>query len=263
MTDVISNQDADSLIKLMAESAAVPGPLAERRRKLLSELSGLINADLWVWVINSRMAPPTGTAAPVVTLPMGNWTSETQRDHFFRACTSAEYAELLAPALAPLHGTHFTHTRDQLFPGGSFHRSAFHARWWKGFGLDDFILSLYPLPRGGTSGVGFHRFTGRLPFTERERCLVHVVTSSVDWLHTDCPNVPLAAADSLAGSPQLRFILLMVLAGHGRREIAGKMGLSEHTVGEYMKDLYGRFGVNSRGELAAMMMEGGGDGEEC
>jgi DNA-binding CsgD family transcriptional regulator len=48
-----------------------------------------------------------------------------------------------------------------------------------------------------------------------------------------------------------------MLKGDSRKQIAAALGLSEHTVGDYLKQLYRHFGVSSRGELQAHFIAGG------
>jgi DNA-binding CsgD family transcriptional regulator len=52
-------------------------------------------------------------------------------------------------------------------------------------------------------------------------------------------------------SPRMRQTLERLLAGDSEKEIAARFGRSRHTVHVYVKKLYQRFGVSSRGELFA------------
>lgn len=49
--------------------------------------------------------------------------------------------------------------------------------------------------------------------------------------------------------PRLRRTLQALLDGDSEKEAAKRMGLSPHTVHEYVRDLYRHFGVRSRAEL--------------
>ena len=60
-----------------------------------------------------------------------------------------------------------------------------------------------------------------------------------------------AAVESL--SPRMRQTLECLLAGDSEKEIAAKLRLSPHTVHVYVKSLYRRLGVSSRGELFAVI----------
>jgi DNA-binding CsgD family transcriptional regulator len=55
--------------------------------------------------------------------------------------------------------------------------------------------------------------------------------------------------------PRLRQTLELLLHGDGEKQIAGKLKLSQHTVHGYVKEVYRRFGVNSRAELLALWVK--------
>jgi len=52
-------------------------------------------------------------------------------------------------------------------------------------------------------------------------------------------------------SPRMIDTLQHLLSGDSEKEVAGKLGLSPHTVHIHVKNLYKRLGVCSRGELMA------------
>ena len=56
-------------------------------------------------------------------------------------------------------------------------------------------------------------------------------------------------------SPRVRQTLDRLLAGDSEKEIAANLRLSPHTVHVYVKTLYRRFGVCSRGELLARFVD--------
>jgi len=66
-------------------------------------------------------------------------------------------------------------------------------------------------------------------------------------------NSPPAAQEPL--SPRERQTLELLLAGNAEKEIASRLSISRHTVHVYVKSLYKRFGVNSRGELLARWVQ--------
>jgi DNA-binding NarL/FixJ family response regulator len=49
--------------------------------------------------------------------------------------------------------------------------------------------------------------------------------------------------------PRVRQVMALALCGHSRKLIAEKLELSEHTVVDYLKQIYKQFGVNSRVQL--------------
>ena len=52
--------------------------------------------------------------------------------------------------------------------------------------------------------------------------------------------------------PRHQKILDLLLSGYHEKVIAAKLGLSQHTVHDYVKAIYRRFDVHSRGELMAL-----------
>jgi DNA-binding CsgD family transcriptional regulator len=52
-------------------------------------------------------------------------------------------------------------------------------------------------------------------------------------------------------SPRQRQTLELLLSGDAEKQIAARLNISRHTVHVYVKSLYKRFGVCSRGELLA------------
>jgi FixJ family two-component response regulator len=91
---------------------------------------------------------------------------------------------------------------------------------------------------------------------KRDRALVHILSSQDDWLHHYGTNVP-AKDKILKLSPRQRQVMSFLLAGDSLKEVAQKLGLSEHTVGDHVKQIYKHFSVSSRAELLAHFIPGG------
>ncbi|MBX3191741.1 MAG: helix-turn-helix transcriptional regulator [Labilithrix sp.] len=78
-----------------------------------------------------------------------------------------------------------------------------------------------------------------LPFTER-RVLSELASGRTSRI---------AVAEPFP--PREREVLEWLLTGASQKEIAQQLGLSVHTVRQYVKNLYKRLGVSSRAELMA------------
>ena len=72
------------------------------------------------------------------------------------------------------------------------------------------------------------------------------------------PAVAGGGPPPVALSPRMRQTLERLLAGDSEKEIAARLKLSPHTVHVYIKTLYRRFDVCSRGELFARFIQRGG-----
>ena len=60
-----------------------------------------------------------------------------------------------------------------------------------------------------------------------------------------------SAAKTQGLSRRLEQTLRSLLGGDSEKQVAAKLGLSQHTVHVYVKALYRKYGVSSRGELLA------------
>jgi DNA-binding NarL/FixJ family response regulator len=54
--------------------------------------------------------------------------------------------------------------------------------------------------------------------------------------------------------PRLKKVMKLLLEGDSEKQVAFKLGLSPHTVHEYVKNLYSELQVCSRGELLAQFV---------
>jgi DNA-binding NarL/FixJ family response regulator len=54
--------------------------------------------------------------------------------------------------------------------------------------------------------------------------------------------------------PRLKKVMKLLLEGDSEKQVAFKLGLSPHTVHEYVKNLYSELEVSSRGELLAQFV---------
>ena len=90
---------------------------------------------------------------------------------------------------------------------------------------------------------------------KRDLALVQTVSSEADWLQNCAKNVT-AKEKILKLSPRQRQVLSFLLAGYSLKEVAPKLELSEHTVGDYVKQIYKQFSVSSRAALLALFISG-------
>jgi FixJ family two-component response regulator len=91
---------------------------------------------------------------------------------------------------------------------------------------------------------------------KRNRAWTHVMSSQIDEPYLHGTNVPAKEKISKL-TPRQRDVISLLLAGDSLKEIAQKLGLSKHTVGDYVKEIYKHFSVSSRAELLAQFIPGG------
>jgi hypothetical protein len=256
----LADEDVQSIVSLVADVALVNGPIRRKRKALLDGLSEMVNGDCWLW---AHSYIDLGDLRPV----------NLQYQQCGRVGVRGAVAYALRvfgafgipPENPPLkeltiRGKHFTRSVCELVGREAWTNKRSRAYVYA-FGMDDFVYSIVPIRREGnrtySSGVGLGRKTGRPYFTPRERKIIHIVISSVSWLHSD--GISSENADVVEQLPtRLRCILPMLIAGRSNAEIAAARNLSLDTVKKYVSDLYDIIGVQNRAELIAKFAIGDG-----
>jgi DNA-binding CsgD family transcriptional regulator len=247
-------EDVKSIIRLLGDIGAMTDPIVDRRRALMNRLCRLIRADIWIWV-HSRVDPETSYPSAFKLID-GGWRDEAERVSFI----SALHDPVLNAAIIAKQtlGPHRTTVRRDLLREEIPQEAAILDRWTANCGMRESVTTLYWLGQGVISGLGFHRRAGEPGFSDRERCIVHVIASQLDWLHRAETDVPGNSDKLLQFSPRQREVLVHLMSGDSRREIAEKLHLSEHTVADHMKAIYQALKVSSRPELLTLFMSGAG-----
>jgi len=121
-------------------------------------------------------------------------------------------------------------------------------------GLEGYMLSLAHLPtRAWCVAIALFRRKGRPAFSSDDCAWLDMFHRQLEWLYRErCSDVD-ELTDQL--SPRLRDVLYRLLAGDSAKQIAYRLELSQHTVRGYIKDIYRRLDVSSRGELLARCLK--------
>jgi DNA-binding CsgD family transcriptional regulator len=248
--------DVERIVRMISTSSdpTVKIALHDRKRLLLEGTAELIDADMWMWSM-AVLNPEVDRDVMSTGVVDGGWRDENERVAAIRVLTDPKFNEqILGPVVdACQREAYTTFLRSDLVPDATWEKIG---KEWRETGYDANIVAVYPLKQGVYSGVGFHRRMGKPDFGDRERAIVHVIFGQVDWLHREGSNLG-AGRLALQLSPRQRQVLIYLLGGDSRKEIARKLQLSEHTVGDYLKQIYKQFSVNSRSALLAHFISGG------
>lgn len=244
---MLSEEDVRKITRLIGDIAINADSLNNKRCQLISNLSELIEADGWLWVV--------GGVDPDRQLPM-------QMSMLSGGLTNHQVAALLdspsdtntpSPCDQPMaeliaKGNHFVRTRQELVDDKTWYDNANTQTYFIGHGIDHPVYAITPLGDMGFSGIGFFRTNGRAPFSERQRKIIQIVTTEVRWL---CDSaLPERVGDAVANlTPRLRSVLTLLLDGFVCSDIAELFHLSPHTVKGYIRDIYRHFEINSQLEL--------------
>ncbi len=248
----ISESDARAMVRLVAEVAAFNAEHATAKHHLMEGLMKMIGADCWVWALAYlRINKPPA----YVSISHGGFTEE----RFLKLLKASDHPDmelLMAPFVQELmtQKSQVTRLRQQIDPTGIFMSTAVYPLWLEA-DIAPLILSAQPLNDECVSLVGFYRRANQPLFNERENRIAHIMLTEVSWLHsTGWPQD--FGADVPTLSPSRRLVLNLLLEGNSRKMVADQLNLSIHTVGDYVKDIYRTFGVQSHAELMLRFTRG-------
>lgn len=250
----LDEADVRALVRLVAECAVIPGGIMAQKKHLMDGLLELVDAAHWMW--NVARIEPDGS---IVAVSLHHNVSEAQ----LARLADENYGHQDNPcnrAMAELCGRYPSWSRrmeDMLDVEAE-------AAWLEPFRRDlDMGQSIFTMRAMDgeptlTSAIGIHRPFGAEPFTERELRLVHIVAGEVEWLHR-ADAVPIEDGSSVATlAPRLQTVLTLLVDGQSSKSIAHHLGLSQHTVRDYVKQVYRHFDVGSHPELMRRFMVGDG-----
>ena len=254
MIEMLQN-DIQAVIRLLSDVAdpTVDHDLPARKRLLADGLAELIGADIWMWSATAVNHETPGDFMTTCLIDSG-WESEAERARVYEAMSSKD---LSGDAQLPIYnalraGAPSTWLREELFKPGDWQRQVII---WNNLGLHGLILSFHPVSHNASSNVGFHRRAGKPDFTIRDKYIVHLALQHLKWMHSHGIH-PRAHEQVIRLRPRERQVLMYTLNGDSRKAIAGKMGISEYTVADYLKQLHKHFAVSSRAELQAYFFLG-------
>jgi len=227
--------------------------LSDRKHTLVHGVAQLIGADFWCWSVGI-LSESTEEAMSNSWMD-GGLTDDAEKLRFINLLTAGEFATAVNPVLAEIinNNRYITYLSQEIF---AIPQIAAVEHLWNEAGFGHNILSTYALEPGVCSGIGLHRRFGKPPFTERDRTIVHLVFQQVEWLHRDNGKIPINRT-LLNLSQRERQVLIFLMGGDSTKQVAKRLNLSPHTVGDYVKSIYRQLGVNSRGELLAHFISGG------
>jgi DNA-binding CsgD family transcriptional regulator len=158
---------------------------------------------------------------------------------------------------ARLRGPLVTRSLEQLIDRDQWHASEVFNRYMKPGRMDSRIISFRQFstdPRT-INAITLHRATDEPAFNPREVRLVHLFHHELGRLL----GHRLAVVHNRATGdlpPRLRQVLNCLMEGNSEKQVARRLGLSQHTVHTYINRLHRRFNVQSRGELLSRCLGG-------
>jgi DNA-binding CsgD family transcriptional regulator len=253
--------DVEAMIRILSRAGdpTVEMSLVDRKRAIMEGIVHLIAADAWVWMIG-RVNPELPGDSMATSIVDGGWRDDCERAEVFRIIVHPDLQRVVTQPLhwAVLEDRSLTHSREELV-GNSVWNGTNVSGQWRAAGFDDLVISVYPVGEYAFSAAGFYRRLGNPAFDDRDKAILHIMFQQIDWLHRQGSNV--AASDKVIDlSPRERQVMLLLLGGDSRKQVAAKLQLSQHTVADYLKEIYRKLGVSSRAELLSKFIPGGKQG---
>jgi DNA-binding CsgD family transcriptional regulator len=161
----------------------------------------------------------------------------------------------LFEAIRHVPGRLVTRTRRQLVSDAAWYRSVAWNEYRRPIKIDDQLTSVYRIPETGTINViALHRAGGEREFSPREHRLLSFFHEELGRLvGRSLVSAMEPSPDKLA--PRLRQTLGCLLEGDSEKQVAGRLGLSQATIHQYVTALYRHFGVKSRAQLLAHIIK--------
>lgn len=239
------------MVRLVADVAGLQADHATAKRYLMNGLKEMIGADCWVWALG-YLNPDK---PPVYASFLHEGFDEGRFARYLQAVEHPDMRFLMEPFTRELMERQAQLTRAYS-AGEEISTKPVHS-FWLAADIAPIILSARPLNEECVSIIALYRPAGRPMFDERERKLAHILLTEVSWLHAAGWPQEFAAKTPML-SRQRRLVLNLLLEGHSRKMVAGQLGLSIHTVSDYVKDIYRNFGVQSHAGLMRRFTKGDG-----
>jgi DNA-binding CsgD family transcriptional regulator len=261
MTPTYSHDDVAALLRIANEVTELPPDERARRAHILGSLLSLVGGCS---AVCSEIDPrrdgggESGCWAVPDRIACAGVLSNDQRALINRYVTGAVAA--LDPCVPFLLSRRdqpvLTLRRGDVVDTATWRRSAHFNEVRRPLGFGESLYAKLVTPDGRRLKLSFHRAAGEPSFTPHHARLIDLFNANLAGAYVVRPPSPASAPpttevdiDSLPA--RLRPVLGRLLAGDAEKQAAITLGLSRHTVHEYTKTLYRRFGVNSRGELLA------------
>ena len=247
-SDTPSFDELRELLRLNGELRELPHGSEAQRKHLLERLVALVGAQVGIWVSISGF--DSGRVTFLDALDTG-WEGSREREIFWRFCRAKSDLNddpSMRPMAERMRGF-ATVTREQLVSARVWYASSHVQEERRAARVDSFIYATVRLSPNEARCISLHRPWGARPFTEHERRLIDVFHREASFLHA--PHSVIAEAVLRELAPRLRDTLRALARGASEKQVAAELGLSPHTVHEYVKALHRHFGVSSRSELLA------------
>ena len=237
------------MLRIVAELHELPADVETLGKHLMTRICELVGGRMaLVGVLRIR----DGRAGPQLIRSVAGGCVDAQLRSAYERYIDGVYAtDPTLGLLQNLAGQIVVCAREELIRDRDWYRSPHVAELRREADIDGYLAGVYPLGQPGLfASFAVSRPWGDKRFGMRERTLLNLLNDELGWFYR---RLSRAADDSPLATlaPQVRRTLEVLLSGVSEKRAARQLGLSRHTVHDYVKTLYRRFDVSSRSELMA------------
>lgn len=236
------------MVRVVADACCPGVPSDNAKQRLMRGVCELLDADAWLWRVarvDGRSTKPIG----LCVLHEG-WTPR-QYAAMLQDAEPGSGKSVIDRAMIDLirTGDVFAKPRQDIIDDEPWYADASVERCYLDHGMDHTLFCGYPLNGSDLVSVqSFYRAIGKPAYSLRDQRIAHTVIAEIGWLHrVGLPEDDGKGAQDL--SPRLRSVLVLLLEGRSRNEIAELLSLSPHTVKDYIQAVYRHFEVTSQAKL--------------
>lgn len=157
----------------------------------------------------------------------------------------------IVPAWKRLRVTVGARTRQQLVSDAEWYSSGVYNVYYRTNRIDHRLVAQCPSGEDGMLILEQWREIGGPAYSTREIQMMELLIRELAHLISEGRIIPPRDAEGTDLSNRLRDVLRLVGDGLAEKEVAAELGLSPHTVHDYVKELHRILGVQTRGELVA------------
>lgn len=248
---ILNDEDWGSIVDLISNCASI-SDFAVQKRQFFDSLAKLIDADYWL----ETYLLIEGNEPPKILNTLNNYSEKIQQI-FITGTSDIVAMDPSFPIIVQrfTSGNFDTFTRQDILTDKEWYESAHYKKYRLEAGIDHFIYQGHKINETLVHGTGLVRKVGREPFTEREVHIYDQTIKRAKFIYKDLS--PRNNGEYIQDLQPRQFETLRFLAeGFSNKDLAQKMGLSEHTVRTYVKDLQKHFTASSRQELIARFYTG-------
>jgi DNA-binding NarL/FixJ family response regulator len=236
-------KQVQAILRIVGETAELWYDAMLQRRYTLESLCRLLPAKAAVcFNFGDVLSGGENPCGPLVQTGL----NDDQAAQIGQYLKTGKPADPCITALSKQEARVLVRRRDELVKDNPWRTSEHFNKLRQPLGLDDTIYARIAVP-GKVIVLCLLRGVDQKPFTDRESQLADLCLSQMAWPYQpdDAPSDPRVAALQ----PRLRKVMQHLLEGDAEKQVAAKLGLSKHTVHEYVKMIYQQLGVSSRSEL--------------